>query len=167
MPTPVELWIKDSGTDANRPAESDDFAGGASSGGDLQVGGSEVSNLNPVPVQQSALRGNPTGGVISSAMTGTTSTIAGAIPTAGLSHYVTTITVSNTGSVDTDVLIQDGSGGTTKYIVPAPAGGGAGKVGGSTITLPDPIKLTVNTAVYMANVTTGAAVKASWAGFEL
>lgn len=102
-------------------------------------------------------------GVISSAMTGTTSTSLVAAPGAGLRNYITQITISNShATVGTDVLIQDGSGGTTLYVIPA-----AAVYGGAVLTFPTPLRQpTTNTALFCANVTTGASVKASASGYK-
>lgn len=97
-----------------------------------------------------------------SAMTGTTSTSLIAAPGASLRNYITTIIVSNAhATVGTDVVIQDGSGGTTLLTIPA-----AAVYGGAAITLPIPLRQpTTNTALYCANVTTGASVKVSAIGY--
>lgn len=102
-------------------------------------------------------------GAITSAMTGTTSTSLIAAPASGLRNYITQITVSNAhATVGTDVVIQDGSGGTTLYTIPA-----AAAYGGATLTFPTPLRQpTTATAIYVANVTTGASVKASASGYK-
>lgn len=102
-------------------------------------------------------------GAITSAMTGTTSTSLVAAPGAGLRNYITTIVVSNAhATVGTDVAIQDGSGGTTLMTIPA-----AALYGGAVINLPVPLRQpTTNTALYCANVTTGASTKVSCVGYK-
>ena len=102
-------------------------------------------------------------GCISSAMTGTTSTLLIAAPAGALRNYITQITVSNShATVGTDVIIQDGSGGTTLYVIPA-----AAVYGGAVITFPTPLRQpTAATALYCANVTTGASVKVSASGYK-
>lgn len=102
-------------------------------------------------------------GCISTAMTATTSTSLIAAPAAGLRNYITQITVSNShATVGTDVVIQDGSGGTTILVVPA-----AAVYGGAAITFPTPLRQpTTATALYAANVTTGAATKVSASGYK-
>lgn len=102
-------------------------------------------------------------GAITTAMTGTTSTSLVAAPGAGLRNYITTIIVSNAhASVGTDVIIQDGSGGTTLLTIPA-----ASVYGGAVINLPVPLRQpTTNTAIYCANVTTGASTKVSAVGYK-
>jgi hypothetical protein len=102
-------------------------------------------------------------GAITSAMTGTTSTSLVAAPGAGLRNYITTIIVSNAhATVGTDIAIQDGSGGTTLLTIPA-----AAVYGGAAITLPVPLRQpTANTALYCANVTTGASTKVSAVGYK-
>ena len=102
-------------------------------------------------------------GAITSAMTGTTSTSLVAAPAAGLRNYITTIIVSNShATVGTDVIIQDGSGGTTLLTIPA-----AAVYGGAVITLPTPLRQpTTATALYCANVTSGANTKVSAVGYK-
>ena len=82
---------------------------------------------------------------------------------AGLRNYITQITVSNShATVGTDVIIQDGSGGTTLYTIPA-----AAVYGGATVTFPVPLRQpTTATAIYCANVTTGASTKVSASGYK-
>ena len=102
-------------------------------------------------------------GTITTAMTGTTSTSLIAAPGAGLRNYITQITVSNShATVGTDLIIQDGSGGTTLYVIPA-----AAAYGGAAITFPTPLRQpTANTALFIANVTTGSNTKASASGYK-
>lgn len=107
--------------------------------------------------------GDMVSGAITSAMTGTTSTSLVAAPGAGLRNYITTIIVSNAhATVGTDVAIQDGSGGTTLLTIPA-----AAVYGGAVINLPVPLRQpTTNTALFCANVTTGASTKVSAVGYK-
>jgi hypothetical protein len=102
-------------------------------------------------------------GAITSAMTGTTTTSLVAAPAAGLRNYITTIVCSNShATVGTDILIQDGSGGTTLMTIPA-----AAVYGGAVINLPVPLRQpTTATAIYCANVTTGASTKVSAVGYK-
>lgn len=102
-------------------------------------------------------------GAITSAMTGTTTTSLIAAPAAGLRNYITQITVSNShATVGTDVIIQDGSGGTTLYTIPA-----AAVYGGAALTFPTPLRQpTTATAIFCANVTTGASTKVSASGYK-
>jgi hypothetical protein len=102
-------------------------------------------------------------GAITTAMTGTTSTSLVGAPGAGLRNYITTIIVSNAhATVGTDVIIQDGSGGTTLLTIPA-----AAVYGGAVINLPVPLRQpTANTALFCANVTTGASTKVSAVGYK-
>lgn len=102
-------------------------------------------------------------GAITTAMTATTSTSLVAAPGAGLRNYITTIIVSNAhATVGTDIVIQDGSGGTTLLTIPA-----AAVYGGAVINLPVPLRQpTANTAIFVANVTTGASTKASAVGYK-
>lgn len=102
-------------------------------------------------------------GAITTAMTATTSTSLVAAPGVGLRNYITTIIVSNAhATVGTDVAIQDGSGGTTLLTIPA-----AAVYGGAVINLPVPLRQpTTNTALFCANVTTGASTKVSAVGYK-
>jgi len=104
----------------------------------------------------------PVKGAITTAMTGTTSTSLLAAPGAATYNYITTIIVSNASStVGTNVLLQDGSGGTTMMTIPA-----AVNYGGAVITLPVPLKqTTANTALYVQNETTGSSTKVSVVGY--
>lgn len=105
-----------------------------------------------------ALPENFVSGAITSAMTGTTSTSLIAAPAGSLRNYITTIVVSNAhATVGTDVVIQDGDGGTALMTIPA-----AAVYGGAVINLPVPLRQpTAATAIYVANVTTGASTKVS------
>lgn len=102
-------------------------------------------------------------GVISSAMTGTTSTSLVASPGGSLRNYITQITCSNAhATVGTDIIIQDGSGGTTIYLLPA-----AAVYGGAALSFPTPLRQpTTATAIYVANVTTGASTKCAASGYK-
>ena len=102
-------------------------------------------------------------GAITTAMTGTTSTSLIAAPAGSLRNYITQITCSNAhATVGTDIAIQDGSGGTTLYTCPA-----AAVYGGSVITFPTPLRQpTAATAIFVANVTTGASTKVSASGYK-
>jgi hypothetical protein len=102
-------------------------------------------------------------GAITSAMTGTTSTSLISAPAGSLRNYITQITVSNAhATVGTDVIIQDGNGGTTLYTIPA-----AAVYGGAVVTFPTPLRQpTTATAIYCANVTTGASTKVSATGYK-
>ncbi len=108
-------------------------------------------------------------GAITSAMSGTTTTSLLAAPASGLRNYITQITVSNgSTTVSTDILIQDGSGGTTLYVVPAPAAAVATTGGGGgTFVFPTPLRQpTTATAIFCANVTTGSSTKVSASGYK-
>lgn len=97
-----------------------------------------------------------------SAMTGTTSTSLIAAPGANLRNYITNITCVNShATVGTFVTVQDGSGGTALYTLAA-----ASLFGGTSITFPTPLRQpTTNTALYVADVTTGANVICSATGY--
>lgn len=98
-----------------------------------------------------------------SAMTGTTSTSLIAAPGAGLKNYITTLSCVNShATVGTFVTVQDGSGGTAIWTVAA-----AALFGGTAITFPAPLQQpTANTALFVADVTTGAAVICSASGYK-
>ncbi len=102
-------------------------------------------------------------GAITTAMTGTTSTSLIAAPASGLRNYITQITVSCAHATQgTDVIIQDGSGGTTLYTIPA-----AALYGGATVTFPVPLRQpTTATAIFCANVTTASSTKVSASGYK-
>lgn len=121
-----------------------------------------IASMTPLTTQLSE-GGNIVSGAITTAMTGTTSTSLVAAPGASLRNYITTIIVSNShATVGTDVIIQDGSGGTTLMTIPA-----AAVYGGAVITLPVPLRQpTTNTALFCANVTTGASTKVSAVGYK-
>jgi hypothetical protein len=108
-------------------------------------------------------------GAITSAMTGTTTTSLLSAPASGLRNYITQITVSNASiTVPTDILIQDGSGGTTLYVLPCPIGSGTGTgTSGGTFVFPTPLRQpTTATAIFVANVTTGSSTKVSASGYK-
>jgi len=93
--------------------------------------------------------------------TDTTSTSLIAAPAASLRNYITQITVWNSSAVNTYIKIQDGSGGTEIYDVPAPAGGGA------TLSFPVPLKQpTTATALYFAANASANAIVISASGFK-
>lgn len=102
-------------------------------------------------------------GVITTAMTGTTTTSLIAAPASGLRNYITQITCSNAhATVGTDIIIQDGSGGTTIYNLPA-----AAVYGGAALSFPAPLRQpTTATAIFVANVTTGASTKCAASGYK-
>ena len=92
---------------------------------------------------------SPTGG-----LTSTSEVLAKAAPGAGLSLYVTCITVQNSHQTQgTEVTLLDGSGGAVIHR------GWAQQVGGGyTKEFVQPRKLTANTALYVKEVTaTGTA----------
>lgn len=95
------------------------------------------------------------------AMTATTST---SVITATVSNfiYVTQCVTSNThASVSTEMVLQDGSGGTSIYTIPAPFGGG------SVLNFTVPLKVpTAGNALFVANLTTGSSTKISCSGFK-
>jgi hypothetical protein len=153
----------------------------ADSGEPVKIGG-KAYNAEPTPVSASGDRANLitdlvgklitlpyanpenfVSGAITSAMTGTTSTSLVAAPASGLRNYITTIVASCAHATQgTDILIQDGNGGTTLMVIPA-----AALYGGSVINLPVPLRQpTTATAIYCANVTTGSSTKVSAVGYK-
>ena len=132
---------------------------------DVYVAGAVNSATNPV---FTVFPGTLVSGAITSAMTGTTSTsLVGA--TASNNLYITQCTTSNgSTTVSTDILLQDGSGGTTLYVLPAPAAATATTGGGGgSFSFPVPLKVpTSGNALFAANVTTGSSTKISCSGFR-
>lgn len=178
---PPSQAVTNAGTFAVQAASAGDIAhDGVDSGNPIKIGAKAVS-AEPAVVAAAdranlitdlvgklitlpyANPENFVSGCISSAMTGTTSTSLVAAPAAGLRNYITQITVSNShASQGTDILIQDGNGGTTLYVIPAAYGWG-----GATITFPVPLRQpTTATAIYCANFTTGANTKVSASGYK-
>ncbi len=103
-------------------------------------------------------------GQITTAMTATTSTAVTGMGAqgAGVRNYLTSCTFSNShATVGTMILLQDGSGGTTLWQAPA-----AALFGGAVVNFPTPIKTTANTALFAANVTTGANTYVSCTGYK-
>jgi hypothetical protein len=102
-------------------------------------------------------------GVITTAMTGTTSTLLLPAPATGLRNYISQITVSNShATVGTDVILQDGNAGTTFYNIPAAAVYG----GPGVVNFSPPLKQpSTATALYCNNVVTGSSTKVSANGF--
>lgn len=101
---------------------------------------------------------------VTAQMTGTTSTAVTGMGAPGAStfNYITAVTVSNAhATVGTEVVLQDGSAGTTFWTFPAgPAYNGA------TIAFDPPLKQpTANTALFAKDLTTGAAVTVSVNGY--
>lgn len=136
------------------------IASGAVASGAYSAGSYAVGAIPPAPGVLKA-------GAVTSAMTGTTSTsvIAG---TASNYTYITQCVTSNASlTVSTDILLQDGSGGTTLYVLPVPAAtvattGGAG----STVSFPTPLKVTtLGNGLFAANVTTSSSTKISCSGW--
>lgn len=105
-------------------------------------------------------------GAITTAMTGTTSTLV-ITGVAGNYLYITQCSPSNTSTtVSTEMILQDNSGGTTLYTIPAPQLGTAGGGGGYPVSFPVPLKVpTLGDSLYVANVTTGSSTKISCTGF--
>ncbi len=100
-------------------------------------------------------------GAITASMTGTASTSLIAAATGSNRNYVTWAIVSNAhATVGTDVILQDGSGGTTLATLPA-----AALYGGAAVTFPVPLRTTAATALFAQNVTTGASTKVTAGGY--
>jgi hypothetical protein len=116
-----------------------------------------------IPVGGTIIRG-----AITTAMESTTSTevIAGV---ASNYLYITWCAVSNADlTVSTDILLQNGSGGTTLAVLPAPAAAAATTGGaGGMYTFPTPIPVpTAANGLFAANVTTSAMTKISCGGWR-
>lgn len=106
---------------------------------------------------------NIVSGCISTAMTATTSLSLIASPGGALRNYITQITVSCAHATQgTDIEIQDGTGGTTFYIIPA-----AALYGGAAVTFNPPLKQpTAATGLFVKNTTTGSSTKISANGYK-
>ena len=92
---------------------------------DNLLGNASVASANVVTIQRQT--SNLVTGCISTAMTVTTTTALLTAPATALRNYITTVIVSNAHATQgTDVVLQDGSAGTTFAVIPAaPAYGGA------------------------------------------
>jgi hypothetical protein len=156
--------------DANSAVNVGQLAGTTTdtNSGNKSAGTLRVVLATDQPALTNALKVSPsTSNLVSgltTAMTGTTSTAITGIgaPGSNIFNYITQITVGNShGTVGTFVEIQDGSGGTTFYTIPA-----AAVYGGATLSFNPPLKQpTANTALYCKNTTTGANVIVSASGF--
>lgn len=124
-------------------------------------GSTLASRTNPVPTTPKT---NSLVSGLTVAMTGTTSTAVTGMgaPGANLHNYITTIVCGNShATVGTFVDLQDGSGGTVFWTIPA-----AAVYGGAAPALPIPLQQpTANTALFAKDQTTGANVICSVAGF--
>lgn len=99
----------------------------------------------------------------SQSVTATTSTAATNFGAggAGIHNYVSKVTVWNSSATNTHVKLQDGNGGTTRWVVPAPATGGAVEY------FDPPLKQnTANTALYFAANDAASTVYVSINGFQ-
>lgn len=121
-----------------------------------------ASDTTPAPTYPFPV--TPVSGLVSTAMTSTTSTAVTGVGAGGSGkfNYITQVTVSNfDADTNTDIELQDGSGGTTFYIIPAPFASGA------AVAFPTPLKQpTANTALYVKNSVTGASTRVSVTGFQ-
>jgi hypothetical protein len=110
-----------------------------------------------------------TSGGITTAMTATTSTVV-VSATAAQYIYIDHCTVSNASTtVSTDISLQDGSGGTIIWNIPAPAASVATTGGGGAdVSWPNhPLKVpTAGNGLFAANVTTGSSTKIFCSGFK-
>lgn len=150
-----------SGGIASGAVASGAVASGAFASGSLAAGACAVGCLPPAP-------GTLVSGAVTSAMTGTTSTVVVAAASSNY-LYITQCTVSNASlTVSTDIILQDGSAGTTLYNLPDPAAAIATTGGGgATFTFPAPLRVpTSGNGLYAANVTTGSSTKISCSGFK-
>lgn len=144
-------------------AEAVDLPGCATYGLDVDVtrlpalpaGTNNIGAVTPYAAAASFISG------VSGTITDTTPTAVIAAGGTGVVNYITSIMVTNGGSTGTFVNLTDGSGGTTLWSGYAAPGGG-----GYCATLPVPIKMTANTALYAACGTSGAAVRVCAAGYK-
>lgn len=75
--------------------------------------------------------------------------------------YISSVTVYNSSSTDTGVILQDGSGGTTKWVIPAPARGGA------HLTFNPPLRLpTSGNGLFFASQSSVTTMYVSAAGYK-
>lgn len=98
-------------------------------------------------------------------VTTTTSTSLIAAPGAGLYIYVTHVSCWNTGSANTTVVLQNGSGGSTIFEANVPA-----TTGGFIVDFSVPIggdqKMTANTALYFAAGSATTSLICNAAGYK-
>lgn len=80
-------------------------------------------------------------------------------PGAGISFYITSISVVNTGTASTLITFNEGVGPTPVYYTIAPA------LGGSNITFPVPLKITANSQFGYTQATSSSTVYVSATGF--
>lgn len=93
-------------------------------------------------------------------MTGTTPTQVIAAPGAGLHLVIKSVLVYCThATVQTEVAITDGSGGTELFRVNVKAGSATTGTEGPIVQIPDGLQLTSNTALFAVNITTGSATR--------
>jgi hypothetical protein len=91
----------------------------------------------------------------------TSDVVAQAAGGAGIRHYIKSLQVKNThATVATEFVIKDGS--TVKWRMNLPAL----MVTAEAIEFDPPIRCTANTALNIANITTGAAVYANLQGYD-
>ncbi len=130
---------------------------------DLDIIASQAQST--VPVNIYPLPTTPVSGLTIS-MTGTASVAVTGMSAGGSGkfNYITQLTAANSHATQgTNIEIQDGSGGTTFFVLPA-----ASLWGGATLSFPTPLKQpTANTALFAKNTTTGAATILSASGFQL
>jgi hypothetical protein len=98
-------------------------------------------------------------GLGNTSVTTTASTSLVAAQASGIKVYITGISLSNTGTSTSLVLLQNGSSGTTIWQGIAPAGGG------SNIVLPTPICTSAATALYFAAGTATTTLYISVTGY--
>lgn len=125
----------------------------------MDASGNVIDSSTPAAVYPYAA--SPVSGTTAS-MTGTASVaVTGIGAVAAKYNFITQISVSNTDAdTDTSIELQDGSGGTSFYTIPAPRGG-------AVISFPVPLKQpTANTALFAKNTVTGATVVLSASGYQ-
>lgn len=139
-------------------------AGQAAMAASIPVTMASDQGYQPVSIIGSITFGS---GLISSVMNETVSTqLTGLEAVASNYWYISSCQASNgSTTVSTDINLQDGSGGNVLAVIPVPAGSVAGTgVSGAAVEFGIPLKLTVNTGLFAANVTTGSATKISCQG---
>ena len=178
--TPLQVSLANTGSNSTAVAVTSGVAQGSTSSGQT-VSPIAGRTLSTTPTDTTAQTNAPVlnlnGGLVTnpyalpdvlvqgttSAMTGTTSTSLVAAPGSGLHNYITSLSCVNShATVGTFVTVQDGSGGTAIWTVAA-----AAVFGGTVVTFPAPLRQpTANTALFVADVTTGANVICSASGYK-
>lgn len=147
-------------TGADATIATDDVGGVQYQRVKLDIGGdgatSPVILGNPLPVQSDTANQWQ---AVTAAKTDTADTAIKAAAGASVRNYITSLTVTNShATVGTVVEVKDGSTVIHRGYA-APAGGGY------AVQFPTPLKGTANTAVNVANITTGSNTYVSMSGY--